>query len=294
MPTPGSSIMGTTADMCPCCEVTPMGLECRTRGGFAMYCGFPGFDFGSSTFYRTLTLSGGWSVNIYTTAAGCTGDIDCIIAGSYSGVCSYNVDTCDRTDAGQLAINVSGDHPEDCCDNATVPTCDLINYNCGGITVPPDSAIELVTMSDTVKQQSIITPCVMGFIETTAATGTITLSDQDTAADAIARLIAMSSWSSWADPSPGFCTSSWEIPTFGPGFNYTEAQFRYTATGLTPSMMYTLTLDVYQSVYGMMSYTMIGTISSSFMTDSMGNATITGDVPITQGYDTYVTNPVVS
>ena len=287
---PGSSISGTTSTACICCGTAVLGLECRTRGGFATQCGFPGF-IDSTNLYRTLTLSGGFTTEIRG-GPDCTGPVSFTATGTYSGTCLFNVDTCAETDTGKLSISGGG-----LCADFDTACCDLISVMCGGWELPAVSTIDLTVLSDTQKQQSVgANPCYGGQNKTTAADGLITLSDLDTPADAIARLLAGAggTWSSWADPSPGHCQSSWEIPSFFPGFFYIEAQFKYGATGLTPSTGYTLTLDVYQSLYGMGSYTMIGTISSGFTTDGSGNATVTGNVPITQGYDTYVNNPVVT
>lgn len=251
----------------------------------------------SSELYRTLTLSGGFTVNYRgSTSPPCSGGIQTQVVGVYSGVCSFNVDSCVETDGGQLALTVSGDP---ICSSAVIPTCDFYPADCGGTLTPPTSGVTTTIVSQTVKQQSVDVPCdpSFNFLETAAADGMIVLSDLDTATDAIARLLAGSggTWSAWAVPADGtFCTSEWGVNDIPGGFTYQEAQFRYGATGLMPSTSYTLTLDVYQSVHGAGLFTMIGTISSSFTTDGSGNATITGDVPIAQGYDTYVTNPVVT
>ena len=237
-------------------------------------------------------MSGGFVVN-YRNNVGCTGAILETVTGVYSGSCLYDPTTCANTDTGQLGITtVSG-----FCPPSTIPTCDFVNsFTCGGTLIPPLGGVTTTIISQTQKQQTVGTSCggPSGSIETASANGVITLSDLDLPADAIARLIAVSPWSTWVNPAPGFCTSSWGINDIPGGFTYIEAQFQYNAIGLLPSHSYTLTLDVYQSVFGMGSFTMIGTITASFTTDASGNATVTGNVPITQGYDTYVTNPVVT
>ncbi|MBS0328214.1 MAG: hypothetical protein JSR30_00045 [Proteobacteria bacterium] len=118
------------------------------------------------------------------------------------------------------------------------------------------------------------------------------MSDEDTDDDARLRLIAGSTWSGWA--SGTMCLSHWQQRTSGYSFEYVEGQFQVIVSNYTPSTTYTLTVDVYERVYGTGSYTLVGQMMTSVTTDSSGNATVVGDVPMNEGYDKYVSNPVLT
>lgn len=264
-----------------------------------MFCGqseFAGYESSPVKFYRTRTLAGSWRDDHYVNGD-CTGGLLCYVIGTYGGYCTQDPVTCEWTYLGTLDMTGDCDSPASFPNGSWPdPVCDigagLMGYS--QEMFPVGGALQSV--SALIQEQYLFDAgCQTGGRKTVSTSATITLSDEDTPADAIVRLLALSSWSAWADPSPGFCTSSWEeFPMFPGGFNYTEAQFRYSATGLTPSTSYTLTLDVYESLYGMGSYSMVGTVTAGFTTDGSGNAIITGNVPITLGYDTYVANPVVT
>lgn len=296
---PGSSIAFTTGTACLCCGTAVLGLECRTRGGYANNCGTGEFDGFCSTppkFYKTSTYSGEIDFCLYDA---CGGTVVGVWKVTWSGALVYTPTSTDcGTPSDTFAEDWFGNSATTCADAATTPQSST--SFCGTYT-DIASGTQKYIRGDTIC-------CDNGpGSRSTVATGYLLqeLTDEDTEADAIARLLAGAggTWSAWGPGSGGICAlSRYELRTCGgfppsppsPTFQYQEAQFKYAATGLLPSTGYTLTLDVYQSVFGMGSYSNIGTISAGFTTDGSGNKTITGNVPITEGYDTYVSNPVVT
>ena len=121
-------------------------------------------------------------------------------------------------------------------------------------------------------------------------TATDTLSDEDTEANAITRLLAGGggTWSSWAVPGGGTCAASYEQQTTLFTFGYTEAQFRVSITGLSASTAYHIAVKIYRKPYGSGSYTFVSTNIYGFTTDGAGAYQFSDDVPILKGYDTAV------
>lgn len=269
---------------CGCCPITPPAntLECRTRGGSAVLCGFDenvGYESSPPKRYKTKTLSGGWSYDRFTTGACAL--LACNETAAFSGACVIDPSVTCFIPVSAASVTFTG------CSPLTKATCGITSDRnpCGDFVTTIDATSVAITLGSS---------ACTGACEGISANALQVLTDEDTEADAIARVIIDSPWGAWLSGTTAHCTCSWEIRSTGYSFTYIEAQFKYTAAGLAPSTPYTLTLDVYQRAFGSGGYTMIGTTSSSFSTDGSGNAVITGDVPITQGYDTYVTNPVVT
>lgn len=270
---------------CDCCGEPPVGLQCRTRGGIAALCGIPGFDVGivPPNYYRRVDFTGSLAAEIYTPGAGCAAEeLQCTLSGVYGGFClnEFEDGDCSQTDdRGTLDC----DNDYECAAPMQIQFCDISAAFVGTVADVD---------SDTVQTLRLLSPgSCYDNVKPTAAAGTATLSLPDTEDDAIARLIDDSDWNSWSDAES--CMSRWQIRDYT-DFDYEEAQFRYSVTGLAPSTSYTLTLDMEESPYDAGTFSPAGTISASFTTDGSGNATISGDVPITRGYDTRVSNPVVS
>ena len=215
-----------------------------------------------------------------------------VLTGTYSGSCTYDATTCLKGGGGQVEwTGFSTPETENICAfgdsvigaegtflESGTPTTDNLSVMAGCFDILyPDP-------STTYEAQSV------------SSSAVATLTNEDTETDAITRVLAANPYGGWTPDMPPMmtCLSRWEIRTMGFDFIYEESQFMYVVTGLAPSTSYTLTLDVYESLFGMSSFSMTGTISAGFMSDSSGNATITGNFPITRGYDTYLDNPVVT
>ena len=108
-----------------------------------------------------------------------------------------------------------------------------------------------------------------------------------TEADAIATLLAGSSWSGWATKSGKASTlSSYQIPV-GSTFAYQQAQWEVTLSGLAPSTAYFFYAQMWQGLYGQGVYSLLSTTLYSAATDGSGNFTCSGSVPVSRGFDTF-------
>lgn len=272
------------AGPCGCCPTTPPanGLQCRTQGGIAGLCGYNenvGYESTPPKRYKTKTLSGGWSFDRYT--SGSCSALACNETATFSGACVVDPSVTCFIPVSAASVTFTG------CSPLTKATCGITvdRQPCGDFVYTMDATSLAITVGST----ACTSDC-----KAVSSNAYEVLTDEDTEADAIARVLVDNPWGAWVTASPTTCLASWEIRTTGYSFVYVEAEFKYTASGLAPSTGYTLTLDVWQRPYGSGSYTMIGTYSAGFTTDGSGGAVITGTVPITQGYDTYVDNPVVT
>lgn len=129
----------------------------------------------------------------------------------------------------------------------------------------------------------------------------ITLSDLDTEANAIARLKAISNYTSWTNVGDGTggtclktvcCTSIYEARS-NLTFSYTESQYRANVFGLANSTSYTLIIEAWRRLHGVANYALYSYALTPFTTNATGFGSVIGDVPIQLGYDTYVTSPDV-
>ncbi len=129
-----------------------------------------------------------------------------------------------------------------------------------------------------------------------------TLSVEDTEANAITRLLAGSggTWGAWTTVGDGLgatcvptscCKSTWEPRGAGEfSFAYQEAQYRVTSTGNTPGWSVTMRVRFYRKLWGapVESYALFAEETLVRTADIDGKVEATGDVPIEQGYDTYL------
>ena len=125
-----------------------------------------------------------------------------------------------------------------------------------------------------------------------------TLSDEDSDADAITRLLAGAggTWGSWigtGDGTGGTCVPSscclarWEERTTDFDFEYHEAEWRVQRTGLTPSASYSIRVHLYRRAFGVGAYVLFGYQTFGAMTDGAGNLDVDGPVDNEQGFETY-------
>lgn len=269
----------TIAGCLPCCGGPA--IECRTRGGTAILCGYSEYAGHASTppkKYRTKTLSGSYQFDEYFGGYSPPCDpanLNCSRVKTFSGSCEYNANTCAVTSAGVEATTGCATGNANVCTISPFPDNFTYNTTATTKTITGDSSgcIDLGFMAT----QMVGTP-----------DATETLSSEDTEADAAARLLATVNYSGWG----AGCTSQYESRA-NFQFAYVEAQFRYNATGLANSTNYTLSVEAWRSLHAAANYALYAYVNTVFTTDGTGAATITGDVPIQVGYDTYVANPVV-
>lgn len=290
----------TTATPCPCCSL-PNTLQCRVRGGTAELCGhseFPNATGGVSVppkKYRTKTASGTLEDCAYSTSS-CTGSQ----SGAkyvYSGSCTYNISTCAATNTlNYKEYNNAGTCPASTLSSDTAQLCSW-----GDSTSPSSTSCLMdVTVTKTRVDRTGTGTCCSSGSSSTVRTGSMywELTDEDTEADAIARLLAGAggTWGAWTASGatgctgtpPSCCLAKYESRTSGFTFEYYESEARVVATGLTPSTNYNIKIELYRRAYGSGTYEWYQTASTSAMSDGSGNLTSSGvTVTNTKGYETY-------
>lgn len=294
------SITFTTTEPCACCSL-PNTLQCRIRGGTAEICGhseFPNATGGVSTppkKYRVKT-AGGSMEDCARTPADCSGAATFSAKYEYSGTCTYDSATCGTTNT----LNYKEYNDAGVCPATTLNTNAGQACNWGDSTDPASASCLMdITVSKTrVDRAGTNTCCDMGGGNGTTRTGSMywELSTEDTESDAITRLLAGSSWGSWIDSGgvgctgtpPLCCLAKYQSRTSGFTFAYQEAEARVTATGLTPSTLYNVRVELYRRAYGSGSYTWYQTATTTGTSDGSGNLTSSAiTVTNTKGYETY-------
>lgn len=274
----------TTATPCPCCSL-PNALQCRWIGGTATLCGFSEYTSPSSPpkKYLVKTLSGSSIGNAYTDASCAT--LNCQTILTYTGASTYSSTTCGITDTGL-------DTRTGTCPGSVTPVSSISIFAAGG-----DSFV----LTPTTRTITNNLACYgigggQSFRRPSVPTSTETLGTEDTDANAIARLLAASSFTSWTTAGaagctgmpPSCCVAGYEERTSGFSFSYRDAEFRVTATGLAPSTGYTADVLIYRRAYGSGSYALYQTITVTGTSDGSGNlTTAAAGVPNDEGFETY-------
>lgn len=270
-------VTGTSEAPCKCCVGEgDVSLTCRTKGGLAALCGHAEFASPSTPplLYHTLTANG-TNVSANYTDSGCT--VPAVPSGNsctHAGSVVYDADDCSVVTSGGF-------------------TC--TGGQSGGVTTDLGSSNCFITVSKTPTTQSAAPTgfcCPDGGIFSKQVTfGLIlTLSDEDTEEQAIARLLASVDWSDYG----ANCAAGWEPRTIATTFLYQEAEFKVDMSSLTPGGNYLLKLKVYRSVWGMGDFVLLYTLIYPVTADGSGNAQVTGTIPNDNGFDTMVANPYVA
>lgn len=256
--------------------------ECRTRGGTATLCGFSEFVSPSTPPKKYLTNA------INEAFVWCT----------------YGSNVCSGTAARfQLSMNGSAQYTAANCALAT------INYSTrndtgvcgtpgGSFTVTQRSRLVydpafmvLNTNTATLREVGPRPACYNfsgGSHVTASGSGSETLSNEDTEADAITRLQAASSWSNWTAANTTSCAAWWQERTSGFNIAYQEAEFRSTIT-IPNNVTGTVKVGVFRSVYGAGSFSLYSTSVFSVTGNGSNEDNISMNVPNERGYETYVT-----
>jgi hypothetical protein len=277
---------------CSCCG--PGGAECRQKGGGAFLIGQGAFvpPAGPQPYYLSKHASGGQQS--CTDCDGCgpgatCGSESCGFHEVWSGSSNINPTTGEETN--DLAVVYNRSNPG---------TCDYaIQQPNGYFEFPCDH--ENTTCSQTTKTTSfsfsVPTACSGGSGEcgtnSFSQAISITLSNPDSEANAITRLMNSAAWSEWGF---GSCIAGWSVRTEedGPNFAYNVVEWRVVKSGLLPSTLYKVDVPFYRRVYGVGSYALYATDTEFVMTDPAGNLAVSGEVPNQQGYQTYAGTPVVT
>lgn len=170
---------------------------------------------------------------------------------------------------------------------------------------PPDAypgrvdVTEEATTRTSVGDEQCVLNTLTGDYEKVQGELTEELSDEDTEADAIARLLASDdgAWSSWrvvgdgtggTCVNPACCTALIEARGDSASFLYQESQWRVTKGGLTPSAAYEAHVAIWRREYGSLGpYIKYATMIVPGTANGSGNIQIDGTVPNDAGYETY-------
>jgi hypothetical protein len=256
--------------------------ECRTRGGTATLCGFSEFSSASTPpkKYRVNTISESFYWCTYG-SSDCTGN-SARFELLMSGAASYNSSTCTLTTIDYSTRNDTGD--------CGVPSGSYTVTQRSRLVYDPAFML-LDTDTATLREVSARPPCYNfsgGAHVTASGNGSETLSVEDTEADAITRLQASGSWSSWSAAGSTSCLAKYETRTSGFSFAWQEAQFRATIS-ITSGVTGVVKVGVYRRAYGSGgAWTLISTEYFSVTGNGSNEDTISMDVPNEQGYETYV------
>ncbi len=280
----------TSGTPCSCCAppsgCLSDGFQCRDRGGDASLCGFDEFADVSTPpkKYRTKSLTGVLFTCNYSGTL-CTPPHTITIRDDFNGVvCSYDAATC-ATSMNQDATRFLDSFPAACpltSGGASFP----YGFDC---SAPFPFAADIATRIQTATQETVTGSggCGIRGSDSVKASGSVTLNltDEDTADDAIARLLAGpgGTWSAWG---VGSCVASYEDRT-GFSFHYTEAQWRIFKTGLLPNAAYSAVIEIWRAPWGTPDFVLFQTIDASGTSDPDGNLDMEGDVPLELGFDTY-------
>lgn len=122
----------------------------------------------------------------------------------------------------------------------------------------------------------------------------VTLSNPDTNANAISRLINQSSWTNWVTGNViNDCMARYE-ERIGTTFAYNEARWKIYATGYLPNTGYAVNVSFYRAPYGTSSFVLYQTSTYQVSTDANGNTNeLIDSVPNAEGFDTYASTDCI-
>ena len=229
-------------------------FKCRSIAGSAIFCGYPEYvPSVPPLYYRTKTLSGGWTFAIQG-FEGCGPGSNplCDSQLTYAGSGRYDKTTCvltstmTRTTDGGCFGDASS-----CQSAAVVPVSDISPVDCNecgviGLNNPPIELTTGVTIPGDGCGQS--SSGVIGGVASGEAISV--LSDLDTIADAVLRETGPDP--AWQSPSQGDCfastsyTTAWDSPTFA----FSKAQVQVTIPGTVHGHTYQVTIKLSERATG--------------------------------------------
>jgi hypothetical protein len=283
-------------------------VACRYRSGTGALCGIPEYVNPSTPprYYRRQQY-GGSAFDCEYSRLVCDGG-DAFFHGLTQASGAYQFDrlTCAVTNT-QLVGRAALLH--DLCTNAVLPTEFNFPYSPPPagypLQLPPDDG----TGQDDYRTRTITRTtflldydkgCIQSLVENDWRrqwTGKITstLSDEDTEADAIARVYPNpdAGWSSYQTPaSGGCCTSRQTLRGAGQvSFQFKQVEFQVTGTGGYPGSIAQVSIPVYRRLIGDTAWTLWETLVYSPTIAPDGTVSFTDFVPMLSGYEVYVQAP---
>lgn len=290
----------TSAEPCACCGTcTPVAYECRIRGGVASLVGFEEFTSPATPpkKYRRRTVDGYRGVCDWSNSSGTIcGAPNAFVARDgdrHAGFCQYDAAT------GALTNNLTRRY-----DLFTSGSCSMVEPTtlqaqplCTAEPAPsaiePNAAwwLKAPTVTKISKQWDGRVGCYATATTSRIEQGSywsITLSDEDTEAAALARLLASATWSAWAFVLPETsCLAEWQARTSGFTFDYYEAEWRVQLTGLTPSTPYWLRVQYFRRPFGSGTFELFAQETIPTTSTGAGEINIDATVPNERGFETY-------
>lgn len=283
-----SGVQAVVINCLPCCNSNAVAylLQCRARGGTASLIGCAEMASPSTPpkYYRRAEQSGS-EYNDYYGLSSCSGSIVDFIQCVYSGFIQYDKTTGSPSTGGATT-----------CFSTASPSGNVVSTGAScisGCPANPCNDFWLCTPTTAVRQSNgACCPGGPNSFRTRVGSSplTQTLSDEDTEADAINRLIASVVYSGYG----ASCHANYQQRTNTNTFAYNEAQWRVNVSaGLMNNSPYTLSLQAWRAPYPPGSYGLYAYINTTFTTDATGAASITGQVPNFEGYETFVNNAII-
>lgn len=278
----------------PCDSCVPPSFDCRSIGGAASICGIEEFII-SSPPQRYLSSSMGGTVyycNYSGSASDCSNPVIESYVLDYDGGCTVNPLDCSTTSTATQKYYVALNYPGECGTRGTLISTSTsctgggLQNMAGNFKAVPDSSTQC-----TVKSVNPSNCAIQG-------TAVTTLSNPDSDANAIQRLIMGSTWSSWSTvgtdcSNPDCCLAQWQQRA-ALTFNYQDAEWRVERSGLSPSTVYNIDVDIARRVYGVGDYVHYATLSTTKATDAAGYLAVTGSVPNDANYQSYASGIILS
>jgi hypothetical protein len=227
--------------------------------------------------YRRITRSGAalWS---FFASYDCTGDVVSTSSQTYGGECHYDPVTGDLV-SNNTFISVP---PDSVFPDSRRSSCTIHDYTTGVFGEP---FLWSRTLTPTTRVQEPISVCHYYGPQSARNSGTLTetLSDEDTDADAVARIDALG----W-ELGDNNAVSSWEVRTDGFSFAYLPVQWAMAKSGFTPGASFQITVEYWRRAYGTGDYTLLDTVVVPATISDAGNFVANGTIPNEAGYQTKV------
>lgn len=267
-------------------------VQGRSKGGTATILGYSEYVSPSTPpkKYTLKTFSGVRDARFTSATADCSGSPSCWITDTLSGTCTWNLTTNSEDNTGGQYNRVQ-----------TAPTCTGTLapgvYPSNTIGSPSTLVGDSQTFTQTTNSISnLLFPCYSDggqSLKRTACNPEEVISVEDTESAAISRLMASTSYSSWATVvTQGGIKSLYEARTTGFAQQYQYAQWQVGLTGLTPLTIYNGSAIVYRRLQGTSgAWAFVSTQVLSGSTDISGNFTDGPfDLPEARGYEYTVWN----
>ena len=280
----------------PCCNGTAnyINVDCRTIGGTASMCGFTEYTSPSTPpkYYLIETLSGsdticGW-FNPDTTCSAAQPNV--VTAHDFTGAITYNAANCSYVNTKSRATGTTGATSGTPCVHIATSGSTALGPGFFGFTVSVCAYSDITTQTRNDRTYDGVCCPVGAPASGRTVTGTVSsqLSNEDTDANAIARLLASSNYSAWANLSVPSCSSNYQARSSN-SFTYQEAQYRANVSAAN-THAYTLMAELWRAPSGFSNYALYSYQITPFTTNATGFASVIANVPVTQGYSTYVSN----